>query len=187
MELSIANQIMQKDPQRALQIARKNLKTKLNANVLNTLRFLRRQNPELAAELANEIAGKVLEEKLLKNIEAANVAMGLLRTPERPVQPLGNPHSNYVPSKPANLLSDTQYRELIQKALNEALSFSLPSPQVYTPERDAAFNLLTGLRQFGSELDNISPGASAAVEKKLSELSAQRASGRQQLDRKSVV
>lgn len=180
MELSIANQIMQKDPQRALQIARNNLKTKLNSNVLNTLHFLRRQNPELAAELANEIAGKVLEEKLLKNIEAANLAIGLLRTAERPGRSLGSTQSNYVPSKPASLLSDTQSRELIQKALSEALSFSLPSPQVYTPERDAAFNLLTGLRQFGSELDNISPGASAAVEKKLSELSGQRASGRQQ-------
>ena len=146
MELSIANQIMQKDPQRALQIARKNLKTKLNANVLNTLRFLRRQNPELAAELANEIAGKVLEEKLLKNIEAANLAIGLLRTSERPGRSLGSTQSNYVPSKPATLLSETQSRELIQKALTEALSFSLPSPQVYTPERDAAWNLLTGLQ-----------------------------------------
>lgn len=181
MELSIANQIMQKDPQRALQIARKNLKTKLNSNVLNTLRLLRRQNPELAAELANEIAGKVLEEKLLKNVEAANLAIGLLRTAERPGRSLGNTQSNYAPSKPANLLSDTQSRELIQKALSEALSFSLPSPQVYTPARDAAWTLLSGLQQLGSELDNVSPGATVAVEKKLKELSNPRASGPYQL------
>ena len=178
MELSIANQILQKDPQRALQIARKNLKTKLSSSLLNTLRFLRRQNPELAGELANEIAGKVLEEKLLKNVEVANVAIGLLRSPERPGRSsLGSNQSNYVPPKATTLLSDTQYRELIQKALSEALSFSLPSPQIYTPERDAAWSLLSGLQQLGSELDNVSPGGSAAVEKKMKELSGQRASG----------
>ncbi len=178
MELSIANQIMQKDPQRALQIARKSLKTKLSHNLLNTLRFLRRQNPELAAELANDIAGKVLEEKLLKNAEAANVAIGLLRSVERSGrQSLAANQSNNVQSKTASLLPEMQYRELVQKALSEALSFSLPSPQVYTPERDAAWSLLSGLQQLGSELDNVSPGGLAAVEKKLNELSGQRASG----------
>ena len=84
MELSIANQIMQKDPNRALQIARKNLKARLSSNLLNTVSLLRRQNPELAAELANEIAGKVLNEKLLKNLDAANLAIGLLRSGPRP-------------------------------------------------------------------------------------------------------
>ena len=178
MELSIANQVLQKDPQRALQIARKNLKTNLSSNLLNTLRMLRRQNPEMAAELANEIAGKILEQKLLKNPEVASVAIGLLRSGVRTGrQPLTSNQSNYVPPREVTLLAETQYRELLQKALNEALSFSSPSPQIYTPERDAAWGLLSGLQQFGSELDNVSPGGVAAVEKKLNELSSQRTSG----------
>jgi hypothetical protein len=179
MELSIANQFMQKDPQRALQIARKNLKTSVSTNLLNTLSFMRRQNPELAAELANEIASKVLEEKLLKNQETANVAIGLLRSNVRGERASwANTRSNYASPKAASLLSDTQYRELLQKALREALSFSLPSPQIYTPERDAAWNLLSVLQQLGSELETVSPGGTAAVEKKLSELTGQRSSGR---------
>lgn len=178
MELSVANQIMQKDPQRALQIARKNLKTKLSSSLLSTVRLLRRNNPELAADLANEIAGKILDEKLLKNVETASVAMGLLRDSVRTGRSSsGNNQSNYVAPKTPSLLSDTQYRELLQKVLSEALSFSLPSSQTYTPERDAAFSLLRELQQLGSELDTASPGGTAAVEKKLKELSSQRASG----------
>ena len=178
MELSIANQIVQKDPNRALQLARKNLKTRLTTNLLNTLGLLRRQNPELAAEFANEITAKVLNEKLLKSPDAANVAIGLLRfgtSPER--RQAVTSRSNFAQPRPPTLLSDSQYRELIQKIMNEALSFSMPSTQSYTPERDAAGNMLSGLKQMGPELENVIPGGTAAVEKKLNELAGQRPAG----------
>lgn len=175
MELSIANQFIEKDPQRTVQIVRKSLKSKLSSNLLNTLRMLRRQNPELAAELANEIARKVLEEKLLKNPEAANVVIGLLRSGVRSGrEPVATNQNNYVQPKAAALLSDTQYRELLQKALSEALSFTPPPPQTYTSERDTASSLLSGLQQLGSQLDAANPGGATAVEKKLLELSTQR-------------
>ena len=172
MELSMANQIMQKDPNRALQIARKNLKTRLSANLLNTLNLLRQHNPEMAAEFANEIASKVQQEKLLKNVDAANLAVGLLRSGVRPERrPAGTDQNNWVQTRVPALISEAQYRDLLQKALSEALSFSPPSPQTYTPERDAAWNLLNGLRQLGAELNAVTPGSVAAVEKKLNELS----------------
>jgi hypothetical protein len=175
MELALANQIMQNDPQRALQIARKNLKTGVSSNLLNTLRLLKGQKPELAAELANEITAKLLNEKLLKNPEAANVAIGMLRAGVRfERRPMGNGEFNYAQSKTTAVLPDTQFRELLQKALSEALSFSVPPSQAYTPEREAARNLLNGLQAFGSELDNVTPGSAAAVEKKLKELTGQR-------------
>ena len=113
IELSIANQIMQKDPQRALQIARKNLKTRVSTSLLNTVAVLRRQNPELAAELAKEIAAKLLNEKLLKNFEAANVALGLLRSNLRAEQG-AIVQFDQPPPKPAALLTETQYRDLLQ-------------------------------------------------------------------------
>jgi len=111
---------------------------------------------------------------LLKNLDTANVAIGLLRFGISPDRRLANTaRSNFAQPKPAVLLSETQYRELLQKILTEALSFSLPSTQGYTPERDVAWNLLSGLQQLGPDLDNNSPGGAAAVEKKLAELSGQ--------------
>ena len=175
MELSIANQVVEKDPNRALQIARKNLKTRLSTSLLSTLSILSRKDPELAAELANEMASKVLGEKLLKNPELANVAMGLIRAGGRPER--RSVASNVGTPKAGSLLTDTQYRDLLQKAMTEALSYSPTPSQVYSPEREALWNLLSGLQRLGAELDSVTPGTSAAIEKKMNELVGQRASG----------
>src|SRR6185436_19438438 len=101
-------------------------------------------------ELANEIADKVLDEKLLKNSEAANVAVNLLLNGMRPERQAWA--SNYRPPKGGALLTDTHYRDLLQKAMTEALSYSLPSPQAYNSERDVAGNLIRGLLRLGPEL-----------------------------------
>lgn len=175
LELSIANQIVEKDPNRALQIARKNLKTSLNLNLITTLSILSRKDPEMAADLANEIADKVLEEKLLKNSEVSNVAIGLIRAGIRPER--RSAASNYGQPKTGTLLTDTHYRDLLQKAMSEALAWSPTSTVNYTPGQTEAFNLLNGLRQLGPELDTVRPGGLAAVEKKLKEMTGQQASG----------
>jgi hypothetical protein len=147
-----------------VQIAKNVLKTRISASLVNTISSLRKQNPELAAELASEVAARVLGEKLLKNPEAANVTIGLLRT--------SMPSKTTSPANPERqrLLTDAQYRDVLQKAVTEALSVSLPNPQTYSPERDAALSLLSHLQQLGPELDTVVPGSFAAVEKKANEL-----------------
>ena len=174
MELSIANQVVEKDPNRALQIARKNLKTRLSSNLMSTLSILSRKDPELAAELANEMAGKVLDEKLLKNPEAAHLAISLLNAGIRADR--RSAASNYGTPKAGALLTDTNYRDLVQKVLTETLSYSKAPSQGYLPEQDTALNLLRSLQQLSLEVDRVTPGSAAAVEKKFNELS-QRAPG----------
>jgi hypothetical protein len=49
----------------------------------------------------------------------------------------------------------------------------------YSPERDAALNLLYGLRQLGPELDSVSGGGLVAVQKKLAEINPEFSSGEQ--------
>ena len=169
LELAIANQIARTDPNRALQIARQTLKTHYSGNLVSTVGLLRLKNPELAAQLAGEIASKLLNEKLLTNPEAASVAINLLR--------FGHQQNNGSVSSPDGprvaILSDEQYRELLQKAVTEAMSYTRSSPGRYSPQNDAAMNLLYGLRQFASELDTVSNGNSAAITKRVAELSGQ--------------
>ncbi len=182
LELVIADQIMQKDPNRALQIARQNLKKGFSPNLTSTLSHLHFQKPELAAELANEIAGKLLGEKFLKNHEAASLAINLIRlsqSPQRTFQAvvLNTGGASVAVQKPgvskAPLLPEDKYRELFQKIVHEALSYS-PSPtQPYSIERNSAWNMLSGLQGIGTDLDTIVSGGTAAVEKKLAELNAQ--------------
>jgi len=172
LELSIANQIMRTDPNRTMQIARRNLKKSYSANLVSIVSSLRQQNPDLASELANEIAGKLLNEKLLTKADAAGLAMALLRFGQVPVRRGQAVNLNGDAARVA-LLPDGQYRELLQKSLTEALSYSQPASRSYTPERDAAWSLLTGLQQFGSELDQVMTGGAALVQKKLAEISDQ--------------
>jgi hypothetical protein len=180
LELAIANQISRTDPNRALQIARQSLKSNYSVNLVSTVGLLRLKNPELAAQFASEIATKLLNENLLAKPEAASVAINLLRFGQ------GRQSNGSVSSPDAQrvaLLRDEQYRELLQKAVTEALSYSQSSSGGYNPERDAALNLLYGLRQFGSELDTVSGGGMAAVMKKVAELSNQDPAGMDKFQR----
>jgi molybdopterin/thiamine biosynthesis adenylyltransferase len=167
LELSVANRIATTDPNRALQIARQSLKSHYSVNLISTVGLLRQKNPELAAQFASDIASKLISDKLLSKPEAASVLVNLIRFAQRS-------RSAAVPNSDSNtprpLLSDEQYRDLLQKALSEALSFSLPSANVYSPERDAALNLLYGLRDLGPDLNNVSGDSVAAMRKKLAEL-----------------
>jgi hypothetical protein len=174
LELSIANRILRTDPNRALQIARQTLKTYYSVNLLSTVGLLKQKNPELAAQFASEIASKLLNDKLLSKPDAASVLINLLRFNQNSMQ--RNPASD---ANTQRLLSDDQYRELLQKAVTEVLSFSRPPTGTYSPERDAALNLLYGLQQFGPEVNSVAVGSEAALRKKLLELNPEGSSGMQ--------
>ncbi len=95
------------------------------------------------------------------------MAISLIRT-SRPPETSGAVGSN--PEQGGGLLSDDKYRELLQKILNEALSYSQGSDQIHS-ERGSAWNLLSGLQSLGAEVNAVVNGAAAAVEKKVAELS----------------
>lgn len=183
LELTVANQILASDPKRAVQLARQNLKSGYSNNLMNTLSTLRNKNPELATELATEIAGKLLREKLLKRPDAAYLITNMVRlcyTPKKRLLRESGQSSNGVQmtfeSREAvvvnaePVLPAATCNELVQKSLQEALGFTPSAPNIYTPERDAAWSLLSGLQQVGQDLDTAQVGAAASVEKKLTEL-----------------
>jgi hypothetical protein len=175
LELGIANMLVRTDPNRALQIARQSLKSHYSVNLVSTVGLLRQKNPEMAAQFASEIASKLLNEKLLTKPEAASVIINLLRFGQIPMRRVSGPSPDGNSRIP--ILTDEQYRELLQKAVSEALSFSRPPAGSYSPERDAALNLLYGLRALGPELDSVTGGGLAAVQKKLLELNPEAANG----------
>lgn len=168
LELAIADQIMRKDPKRALQMARQNLKRGYSSNLMNTLSQLRRQDPQLGAELADEITAKVINEKLLTNTDAAYLAASLVRH-----IPYANPEQGTNGASRLPFLPEDRVKELIQKVFDEAVSYS-PASQSHDMARDAAWNMLHALKSIAAQLDTISPGAKAAVDKRLAELEGSR-------------
>jgi uncharacterized protein YpiB (UPF0302 family) len=169
LELGIANQIIQKDPNRAMQIARRSLKTGYSPSLVGTVSQLAQKNPELASELVHEIAGKLLnEEKLSKDPDAAVLAISLLKsfhTPPDSIQIIiGRRPSPFR----SGLLSEDEYKQLLQKAAGEVMSYTPSSGRMYT--REAIANLLSGLQSLGAELDKVITGGKAAIEKKSTEV-----------------
>lgn len=167
LELSLASQITATDPKRAFQMAEESLKTGTSTGLLETLVRLRQKDPQLASKLAHDIAAKLMNQRLLKNMEAAYLASSFLhmarpaaRTPAAGGDDVAN----------TNLLSEDEFRDLFQKILSEVLAYSPPSLNAYPPERNAAQNLLNTLKQMSSETASYAPDRAAAMEKKYLEL-----------------
>jgi len=165
LEMEIANQLIAKDPKRTLEIARENLKTRYSSALANTIVNLRQKNPEMAAELATEVANKLLRDKT-KNSQTASLMIGLIQL-SGPVANQGGDTDGATRRPP--LLSEQLRRDLYQRAVNDALAFKTPLPIMNFPERDYAWSLLSGLQHFGPELDTIVSGTSAAVSRKVHE------------------
>ena len=160
LELSLATQIATTDPKRAFQMAEDTLKRGSSVSLLTMLQQLRAKDPELAAKLAHDIAAKLMNERLLKNLEAAYLAGSFLHVVRRTQTGGGDAASN------TSLLSEDEYRDLFQKVLSEALSYSTPGFSAYTPERNVVQNLLSTLKQMSGDLQRYAPERAAAFEKK---------------------
>lgn len=171
LELMIADQIVARDPKRAFELARKKLKTGYSHNLINTIVLMKRKDAELATQLANELVGKLLQEQLLKQPEAANLSVGLIYScrSREVTGPRTNRRGAFFVEQ---LLSPESCRDLLQKAFDTAMSFTPPVGNTYAPERDAASNLLRSLQQLGAQLNETIGGGQASVEKKFNDLNA---------------
>ena len=167
-EVSLAGQIIGSDPKRALQIAEDTLKKGYSYNLVEVINRLRSSDPESAARLAKEVAAKLQGERLLKSQEATNLAINLLR--------IAHSTGGRTDASPAKtevpLLSEQEYRDLFEKTLSEALSYSVPPSNVYSIERDTTQNILNSLKSMTTEMAGSSAVSVAAVEKKITELNA---------------
>ena len=188
-ELALASQIARRNPKRAFELAEESLKEGISGSLPFAISSLQRSNPELAATLAKDVTAKLLEQKLLENSSAAEVAMNLI----------GNFQNRAEKDRralSAPLLSLEDFRALVRKAVNEALSasisdgnFSIDEKRIMVmngnttsfvvpnPVKSVAIRanmvgeLLSSIKEaVGSDLDSIVPGGNAAVDKRLLEL-----------------
>jgi hypothetical protein len=176
LELSIADQIGRKDPNRALQIARQNLKKSYSPSLMTTASQLAEKNPEMASELVRDMASKILgEERLISKVEAANLAIALTAyyaASDKPVDSLvkdQNPRIRLVQGLHKGLLSEQDFKQLVQKMVREVLSFTPANGRGFATG-DALWTVMGGLKSLGPELDKVVSGSSAALDKKQIEL-----------------
>ncbi|MEP6570409.1 MAG: hypothetical protein ABJC10_11610 [Acidobacteriota bacterium] len=170
MELSLASQIISRDPKTAVRMAHESLKRGYSPNLIEIIGRLRLTEPELAALLAKELAGRLMGEKLLKTQGASEVALGLLRVAHAPGGRFQSPGGTLTPKTDTPLLSEQEYKDLFEKTLAETLSYSASSGNQNSQEGSSARNILGYLKSaMGQEMTAYAPGSVAAVEKKMSE------------------
>lgn len=179
LELSIADAIGRKDPNRALQIARKNLKKGFSPALMSTASQLAAsKKPELATELVHDITSKLLaEEKLLTNIEAAALAMTLTsyyNAANKKGGATNTAQEEYpvvaVQQLNPGLLSEQDYKQLLEKMVREVLSYNIPTSRNYDSSMSALWTMMSGLKSLGDEVDKVVSGSSAALVKKQTDL-----------------
>lgn len=169
LELSIATKIVEKDPNRGVQIARRSLKTGYSPSLVNTVSQLGQKNPEQAAELVHEIAGKLLnEEKLIKVPDATNLTISLLSSYHMSPDGIQIITRRIASPIRSGLLSEDEYKQLLQKAVGEIMSYT--PTRILNQSQDTVWNLIVGLQSIGDELDKVVAGSKAAIEKKSKEL-----------------
>ena len=177
LELSIADQMAHKDPTHAFEIAKKNLKQAYSPSLLNTASQLAEKNPELAAELMHDITAKLLgEEKLIGKMDAATLALSLtayyrasdkrVELPDKDGEANG-PDLSTVRNLRTGLVSEQEYKQLVQKLVREVLGYNLA---VNNPYGNGLFPVMSGLQALGPELDKIVSGSVAALAKKQKEM-----------------
>jgi hypothetical protein len=152
LEMNIANRIVAENPRFAFQLAEDTLKRGVSQNMFNTVQQLQTKAPELASTLSNEIVAKLATENLLQHPEAASLATMLLTGRQNSVIP------------------EEQYRNLFQKVVGEALSYSAPQNfQGYSMERNSAQNLLNALKNMSQQVGRYAPDQRDALQKKQQE------------------
>ena len=166
-ELSLAGQIALKNPQRAYELAEASLKSGYSQTLVFTIAQLRRSNEDLATKLSKSLANKLLADSLLESPNALEVMMQLLRSamPQSQSQASGSAKSD-------SLFSKEDTRALVQKMLDEILHFK-PKPtdpvsQQMSYVQMMLYTLKGGLPNLN--LDEIVPGTTAALDKKIKEL-----------------
>ena len=166
LEMSLAGQVAARNPKRAYELAEESLKSGLSPNLIDTLTTLRRLDQDLASSLAKDMLAKLNEENLLRNTEAAQLALNLIRT-NREKAESSKQHDSTPP-----LISDEQQKALIQKVVSDALSAS-KATQGFSPDTSNSQMLLMNLKMsMGKELDTIVPGSAESIQKKLQEVGA---------------
>ena len=162
LEQEIANQAAERDPKKALQIARESLAKGLTFQLLSLLNSLNQQNPDLATEFAGDIIERIHTVDLSTDPDAFWIGTYLLqasRTPKSDGEKAENENFPRV-SWHQLKLSDDQRRELVELLADAASSAS------------AHPNLAGGLSEIMPEIQLFAPERMASIRAKMAQVTA---------------
>ncbi len=159
LEQQIATAAAERDPKRALQLARESLAKGLSLELINLLFQVNQKDAELGTKLAGDIIDKIRAGDIATDLNAPHVAVSLLEA-SRPARADAQP-------APASLirrlnLEEDQRRGLVESMANAALSVSASPSLLF-----AISEVLPEIEQFAPERVLLLKNKLAAFQKKL--------------------
>lgn len=157
LEQEIANEAVERDPKRALQIARESLAKGLTFELMNLLYRLNQQSQEAGTEFAGDLIDKLRTANVEVDLQAWWLVIDLLRFSRTP-----QARATEKESKPETLkqlkLSDDQRRELVETLTDAALSVSMKA------------NVLSSLSEVMPEIEVFAPDRVAKLKAKMADI-----------------
>ncbi len=171
LELNLASQIAENDPQTALQIAEEYINGKLDYQVINVWNALQRKDPKAAAPLTAKIIGDLKSRDMLSDYETLNLAFGALSIMKSRISEIMTAQNEPATSS-ANQAGLAEMQQAFREVLEMVAAASLKitaNNLLNQQEADKTRNLLAQIQSYLPDMEKVLPSRIAAVRAKLTQ------------------
>src|SRR5262249_5581281 len=171
LELNLASQVAESDPQAALRIAEDYLDGKLDYQVINLWSALKRKDPKAASGLTDKIIGSLKSQDVLADYNASNFVFGVLNVLKSRANETANARNNPdAANAPQSNSAEMQqaYRDALDVVAAATLKITTNN-LINQDEANRARNLLMQITNYLADIDKILPARAAAVRAKVAQ------------------
>jgi len=171
LELQLASQVAENDPQTALRIAEGYLDGKMDYQVINLWNALQSKDPKAASTLTGRIVGHLKSQDILGDYEASGFVFNVLSILKSRADEIANAQKNQAASGTAQINSaETQqaYREALEIAAAATLKITVNN-LINQDEANRARNLLMQIPNYLPDIEKLLPSRIAAVRAKVAQ------------------
>ncbi|HEU0184246.1 MAG TPA: hypothetical protein VFS27_02965 [Blastocatellia bacterium] len=171
MELSLASQIAENDPQTALKVAEEYLDGDLDYQAVNLWSILQRKDPKAASALTEKIISSVKSQDLLSDYNASGFVFNVLSVLRSRAIEIDNARNNPDPANapqvnPAEI--QQAYRDVLEAVASATLKITV-NGMINPDEANRARNLIMQVPNYLPDIEKFLPSRIAAVRAKVAQ------------------
>jgi hypothetical protein len=171
LELNLASQIAENDPQTALRIADDYLNGKLDYQVINLWSALQRKDPKVASALTERIISGLKSQDILADYNTSSFALSVLNVLRARATEVANARNNPDAANAPQLNSaeiQQAYRDALEVVVNATLKITTNN-LINQDEANKARGLLVQIPNYLADIEKFLPARAAAVRAKVTQ------------------
>jgi hypothetical protein len=171
LELNLASQVAESDPQVALRIAEGYLDDKLDYQVVNLWSTLQRKDPKAASALTDKIISNLKSQDLLADYNASNFVFSVLNVLKSRANEIASARNNPdAANAPQSNSAEMQqaYRDALDVVAAATLKITTNN-LINQDEANRARNLLMQIPNYLADVDKFLPARAAAIRAKVAQ------------------